>query len=350
MNSGLILPPLSALYSAAIRARLAAYSRGLLSASHLDAPVISVGNLTVGGTGKTPLVEKICRVLADQGRKVCILTRGYRRENPRERVLVSDGKAIKANEKESGDEAFLLAENLLGTAAVISDANRLAAGRWAKQELGVDTFVLDDGFQHLQIHRDLNVVVIDATDPWGGHELLPLGRLREPISGLKRADCAVITRAANGNLPALREELEQLMKGRPVLVTRMAPAALKTVSGSLTKLTDLPQPVAPFCGVGNPVSFFSLLQSAGVNLVAPRPFADHHRYTQKDINNIINEALQSGAKSVITTAKDAVKIRDLDFSLPCYVQEIEVVFEDENVLSTLLREAVTKTNSKDTNS
>ena len=193
--SSIVLAPLSVLYAAVTRTRLALYKRGVLKLSTLDAPVISVGNITTGGTGKTPLVEWVARALDRQGRKVCILTRGYGRENPNIRIVVSDGQRILANELEAGDEPRLLAENLLGLAAVISDADRFAAGQWANKEFGSDVFILDDGFQHLRLVRDLNIVTIDATNPWGGGRLLPYGRLREPRGVLSRADCVVITRA-----------------------------------------------------------------------------------------------------------------------------------------------------------
>src|SRR6202040_1050727 len=148
--SSIILAPLSVLYGAVTRTRLALYRRGLLKPSKLDAPVISVGNITTGGTGKTPLVEWVGRALDREGRQVCILTRGYGRENPNTRIVVSNGKEILASEREAGAEPRLLAQSLLGLAAVISDADRFAAGQWAIKKFGSDVFILDDGFQHLR--------------------------------------------------------------------------------------------------------------------------------------------------------------------------------------------------------
>jgi tetraacyldisaccharide 4'-kinase len=255
--------------------------------------------------------------------------------------LVSDGQSIQAIEKESGDEPFLLAEKLLGIAAVISDADRTAAGEWAIEELNIDAFVLDDGFQHLQLARDLNLVAIDATDPWGGNKLLPLGRLREPRSSLKRADCVVITRAEMRDVAGILNDLQRLVKGRPILISRMVPGALKTLAGEIVKVSDIPQPIAPFCGVGNPESFYHLLRCAGLVLIGTRSLADHHRYSQDEINEIAAEARRSGAHSLITTAKDAVKLRELKFSMPCFVQEIEIQFDDDAVLHKLLHGALT---------
>src|SRR5687768_10961141 len=213
---GLVLPPLSALYGAVTRTRLALYQRGTFHTTKLGRPVISVGNITAGGTGKTPLVEWVARNVAGAGKNVCILTRGYGRDNPQRQVVVSDGKTILATPAEAGDEPFLLATKLLGSAAVICNADRISAGRFAIETLGADCFVLDDGFQHLRLARDLNIVTIDATNPWGGGQLLPYGRLREPVSNLSRADCVVLTRCDQAeNLETLQAEIRDLTGGRP---------------------------------------------------------------------------------------------------------------------------------------
>ena len=173
------LTPLSGLYGVAMKARRALYQRGLFHVHKAGAPVISVGNLTTGGTGKTPLVEWIARALAQRQKRVCILTRGYGRQHPGSRVLVSNGSEIFSDAREAGDEPLLLAEKLKGEAAVICDADRVAAARWATENLGTELFILDDGFQHLRMARDYNIVAIDATNPWGNRRLLPAGNLRE---------------------------------------------------------------------------------------------------------------------------------------------------------------------------
>lgn len=341
MKQSLVMPPLSVLYGAIVRARLAAYARGLLSSSRLDAPVISVGNLTVGGTGKTPLVERICRLLADEGRKVCVLTRGYKRKNPNMRVLVSDGNAIHASVQDAGDEPFLLATNLLGRAAVISDANRVEAGRWAQKELGTNAFVLDDGFQHLQIERDLNVLVVDATDPWGGEQLLPVGRLREPLSGVKRANCIVITRTDEiSNAETLHARLQTLGKNQPILFSRMEASTVRSLHKTSDDFDPKLHKVSAFCGVGNPSSFFNLLRRNGYALANTRVFPDHHAYTEKDVELIIREARDKGATALITTAKDGVKLKDLQFEVPCFVQEIELAIDEDDRFIKLLRQAI----------
>jgi tetraacyldisaccharide 4'-kinase len=328
----LILPPLSVLYSAVTRTRLTLYRRGTFHSTRLDRPVISVGNITTGGTGKTPLVEWISRTLAEAGRKVCILTRGYGRDNPGRMVVVSDGTTVLATPSEAGDEPFLLATNLVGTAAVISNADRVAAGKEAISRFNTDCFVLDDGFQHLRLERDLNIVTIDATNPWGGGHLLPYGRLREPLSGLNRADCIVITRTDQvNNLTTLHNEIRKYGADVPVFESRMVTSRVTTLHDSSAALVP---PLAAFCAVGNQRSFFEAVTH---EVVLQKAFPDHHRYTQSDIDSLIDEARRAGAKSLITTAKDAVKLRSLSFSLPCYVQEIEPLIENVDELIRLIR-------------
>lgn len=323
----LILPPLSALYSAVTRTRVSLYQRGTFRTTKLDRPVISVGNMTVGGTGKTPLVEWVAKTLAGAGKKVCILTRGYGRQNPERQVIVSDGQAILATPAEAGDEPYLLASNLLGLAAVICNADRISAARDAIEVFGAECFVLDDGFQHLRLARDLNIVTVDATDPWGGGQLLPYGRLREPLSGLRRADCVVLTRCDQApDVDPLLNEIRSFIGFNPVFQSTMKPRRPPLPDG----------PVAAFCAVGNPNSFFEQLRNSGYELVVEKAFRDHHAYTQKDIDNLTDAATRAGAQSLITTAKDAVKLRALKFSLPYSVFEVEIAVKDEELFKNLL--------------
>ena len=340
-----MLAPLGLLYGAAMRARSALYRAGALPVYDAGAPVISVGNLTTGGTGKTPLVEWVARRLAEAGRRPCVLTRGYGRANPRSRVLVSDGTRLLADALDGGDEPRLLAESLLGTAAVLSDKDRAAAARWAQAELGSDAFVLDDGFQHLRLRRDLDIVTIDATNPWGGGSLLPRGRLREPLSALRRADVCVITRAdLADDVAGLRREVMRLSGGRPVFAARARTTELRplddTPPSAASGMSSLSQPIAAFCALGNSQAFFAHLRAGGHSLARTRAFPDHHRYTQKDVTALGREARASGARALLTTPKDAVKLRALRFDLPCFAVEIELEFDDETRLRGLILEAL----------
>jgi tetraacyldisaccharide 4'-kinase len=341
--NSLVLPPFSALYSLATRLRLAAYRRGLFSVSKLDATVISVGNITTGGTGKTPLVEWACRVLADEGKRVCVLTRGYRRQNPNEQVVASDGNKILAGVSEAGDEPLLLATKLLGIAAVVCNSNRIAAGQWAINNLRSEVFVLDDGFQHLRLARDLNIVTIDATNPWGGG-MLPYGRLREPLSGLARADCVVLTRTEEStDLESLITTLQKMVGRTPIFRSRMRSSGLRRLDGeSVDRGSLISRPVGAFCGVGNPASFFNHLRREGYELAFERAFPDHYSYRQADLDNILAEAKAKGAGSLLTTAKDAVKLSPLHFEVPCNVLEIRISIEDEAQLIQSIRNQLNK--------
>jgi tetraacyldisaccharide 4'-kinase len=337
----IVLPPLSMLYGAVTRTRLSLYRRGTFHTTKLDRPVISVGNITTGGTGKTPLVEWVARTIAAQGKKVCILTRGYGRKDAHLQVIVSDGYGVLASPAEAGDEPFLLATKLAGLSAVISSADRIAAGREAIKDFGTDCFVLDDGFQHLRLARDLNIVTIDATNPWGGGSLLPYGRLRETTDGLSRADCVVITRCDQiDSIAALRAEILRLTGERPIFESQMRAVRVSPLRNGSEAIAP-PARVAAFCAVGNPSSFFENLRRFGYELALEKSFPDHHVYSQDEIDSLMRAAEEAGASSLITTAKDAVKLRALSFSMPCYVLEIEIAIENGDELARLIIEAAT---------
>ncbi len=356
MKSSATLLPLSAIYGALTRARLAAYGRGWFSVSKLAAPVISVGNLTTGGTGKTPLVEWVCRALAREisdsegagtGVRVCVLTRGYGRENPKTQVVVSDGSQLLAGARTAGDEPALLAQNLLGVAAVIANPNRVAAGEWASENLHTKVFVLDDGFQHLRLARDLDIVTIDATNPWGGGHLLPYGRLREARAGLSRADCVVITRADQvADLASTATAIKKLVGATPIFSSRMVTSRVRRLDDDVADAGALrSQSFAAFCGVGNPESFFNHLRREGCTPVFTRAFADHHNYNQTELDTLVKEAKARGAAALVTTAKDAIKLATLELKLPGYVVEIQISIDDEDRLIELIRTTGKKSRS-----
>lgn len=337
----LIMMPLGVLYGAVTRARLAAYRSGIFSVSRLPTPVLSVGNITTGGTGKTPLVEWVCRVLAKDFDKVCVLTRGYGRAHPETQVVVSDGTQVLAGERQAGDEPYLLAKNLIGIAAVIANADRVAAGHWAIENLGVNVFVLDDGFQHLRLGRDLDIVTIDATNPWGDGELLPHGRLREEVTGLSRAGCIVITRAEQVESVDFLKQSIQKHTSAPILTSRMVTSRLRTIQGDIVdnmKLTN--KFIGAFCGIGNPASFFTHLQREPLRLVFTHAYSDHHVYKQFELDEIVEKANAAGASALVTTAKDAVKLSSLNMAMPCYELEIEISVDQRDQLIELIRNEV----------
>jgi tetraacyldisaccharide 4'-kinase len=340
MSSSIILPPFAALYGTVTRTRLALYRRGVFKPRKLNAPVISVGNITAGGTGKTPLVEYVAQMVGAGGTKVCILTRGYGRKDPDRQVLVSDGAGILATEEQAGDEPLLLAERLKGLVAVISNASRLAAGQWALANLKSEVFILDDGFQHLQLARDLNILTVDASDPWGGGKLLPRGLLREPLQGLSRADCIVLTRSDQAdNLNELQGKIKSINPSAPLFASRMRTRGFVRL-GTDDIAEEPPQALAAFSAIGNHDSFVRQLKVEGVDPIAVMRFRDHHRYTQSDLDEIVSKAKSAGAQALATTAKDAVKLANLSLAMPCYVLDIEIEIDDEERFRELVNAAL----------
>lgn len=314
----------------------------------VNRPVISVGNITTGGTGKTPLVEYLARAIACENLKPCILTRGYGRLTPAtKRVVVSDGKHILADSTEGGDEPRLLAENLLGQAAVISDADRTSAALWATENLGSNFFILDDGFQHRRLERDLDLVVIDATAPWSNRHILPLGRLREPLSALQRADAIILTRTELAvNTEQIISELKTYTRAEtPMLCARTVITGLQPlVNPGVNPVKNETSKHLAFCGIGNPQAFLGQLKQAGFQIISTRKFSDHHRYRQTEIDELQTQAQKLGADALITTAKDAVKLRHLSFILPCYTLGIEIKFNptDQFTLHRMLQRVIEK--------
>lgn len=336
------LAPLSLVYGAAVNIRSALYRNGIFKTQTVGVPVISVGNITTGGTGKTPLVEWIAGRLAERGHRVCVLTRGYRRANPSERVVVSDGERIVADIEQSGDEAMMLARSLVGKAAVVCDANRVAGAHWVIENLNPNVLILDDGFQHVRIGRDLDIVTLDATNPWGNSRLLPAGILREPIDSLSRADCIIVTRSGEAIEAGLQERIRQATDAPTVrsttVITRITPLGSPELEADREALRQ--PPVAAFCGIGNPNAFFQQLRAEGFDLRHTEVFRDHHKYSQTDIDRLTHRATDAGAHALITTAKDAVKLGSMRFTLPCYVVEIEMQIQEADRLLAFIDEAI----------
>ncbi|MFN0278459.1 MAG: tetraacyldisaccharide 4'-kinase [Pyrinomonadaceae bacterium] len=350
---------LSWIYSKIISARNQLYDRGVFEIFDLGARTISIGNITTGGTGKTPLVAYVASILAERGERVCILTRGYGRKDANKRVLVSDGAQILADPIVAGDEPFELAQKLLGKAMVIADADRVSAAEWAKRKFGITAFVLDDGFQHRKAKRDVDIVCVDATDSFGGGKTLPAGRLREPISNLARADIVVITRAnLAGDISNLKFEISDLnnvagffvAKNEVVHIIPLKEFHAKTQrtqsekprgehASERTGVTNIQASTRTafvFCGIGNPQNFFDQLRQESLSFIATETFRDHHLYTQRDVDDLEILAREKGAEIFLTTAKDAVKLSDLKFEIPCYVVEIEMLIDDPAAFAALL--------------
>ncbi|HWC77823.1 MAG TPA: tetraacyldisaccharide 4'-kinase [Blastocatellia bacterium] len=354
------------LYELLVRVRVAAYETGYLKAKQLQATVIGIGNITVGGTGKTPLVEYIARYLRDEGYSVAILTRGYSRSSRGRRALnvparvaeearvinQTNEPALKRKNDEAaahefGDEALMLARSL-GDVPVVVDRNRFEGGEWAEKVLGSEVFILDDGYQHLQLARDLNIILLDATDPFGEFEMVPFGRLREPLYGLKRADVVIITRA---HRPFDQAQVQAVLKlfsseGTPVLYFYSIIPRLRHLSTGETYDSNLfaGWNAALMCGIGNPHAFADDVLQIGVNIVRENFFADHHSFTQSDVDNVVASAREVGADAIIVTEKDAVRFDGLTFDgFPAYAAQLVLQSDDEVRLKSLLLRVVTST-------
>ncbi|HCA58867.1 MAG TPA: tetraacyldisaccharide 4'-kinase [Blastocatellia bacterium] len=324
------LSPFGWAYAAGAGLRNALYDRGWLAAHDLGAPAISIGNITAGGTGKTPIVALVAGMLIESGERVCILTRGYGRRDPAKRVVVADGSAILADAETGGDEPVELARRLGGKVVIIADADRVAAAKFARDNFGVTCFVLDDGFQHRRAARNLDIVCIDATDPFGGGELLPAGRLRESPANLCRADAIIITKAeAAVDLTKLGQEIRRFAPEAAIFRAESGVSGFTELAAFLAREADqtnrnLPGPAFAFCGLGNPKHFFKTLDEAGVEIAGTKAFRDHQRYTQADAERLDQAAKDAEAAAFVTTAKDAVKLQGLTFGLPCFVGELAV--------------------------
>lgn len=304
-------------YGAAIAVRNAGHALGLLPAHRLPCPVVCVGNLTVGGTGKTPMVIMVARRVVAAGRKVCILLRGYGRAGTTVEV-VSDGRDLLLDWQQAGDEAILLGRLLPGVPIVVG-GDRAEAGKVALRRFGPDTILLDDGFQHRQLHRDLDLVMVDATDPFGGGRLLPRGRLREPVVALRRAHAIILSRTDQApGLAGLRRRLEQIVPGAPQILTRHRPAGLANLAaGEDRPLESLRnRRVLAVSGIANPAGFHRTLTDQGAVLASTLAFPDHHPYGPADLARVQAAAREAGAEAIVTTEKDAVRMAGLEVRAP----------------------------------
>ncbi len=312
--AGRIMEPV---YSGLMRLRAGLYERGVFTTYRPRVPVISIGNLLMGGTGKTPHVIATCEFLMRHGLRPAVVTRGYGGRAGRGPLVVSDHDMVHADAVTAGDEPFMMACYMPGV-PVLAGSDRCACARYAEEQLGAQVIVLDDGFQHMALCRDRDVVLVPAKRPFGNDHVFPGGYLREPVDALKRASCLVITGCQQANdqqIQNLIHRLQAVVPGKPVFLSRyttegIRPLETAALDGSeqSSQPDPLEIPLFAVCAIGVPESFFSTLTACGLTVRASLTFRDHHSYTGEDMREIMKQARSSGAKAVVTTAKDAVKL------------------------------------------
>ena len=338
---GVFLQACSYLFNGIVQLRLWLYRHRIFHDHPLGCLVVVVGNLTVGGTGKTPVVEMFARALRDRGRKVAILSRGYKSKAPPfwkkwwfalthtaepPPRIVSDGTTVLLDSELAGDEPYMLARNLPGV-VVLVDKNRVKAGAYAIKQFGCDTLILDDGFQYLPLKGRLNLLLVDKTNPFGNGFLLPRGILREPVKHLSRASYIFLTKSKGRRDEELEAVIRKYNPGAEIIECGHKPQYLQRIGhGERRALADLRgKKIAAFSGIAAPESFEAFLRETGANLVSKRQFFDHYRFTPEDLTEVFAEAQRAGAEFVVTTEKDAVRIAaDAQFPLPCYYLRLEI--------------------------
>jgi tetraacyldisaccharide 4'-kinase len=335
-----LLYVLSGVYHRIVRVRLWLYEKRYVRVHALGCLVVSVGNLTVGGTGKTPIVEQLAYALTRQGRKVAILSRGYKsaaqpwwrkwhrklKGLPDPPRIVSDGRVLLLDSAQAGDEPYMLA-NHLKNVVVLVDKNRVKSGLFAMEKFGVDTLLLDDGFQYLPLKERIDVVLIDRETPFGNRYLLPRGTLREPPPHLKRANLIFITKCDGSDLTELKRELRQHNQHAEIIECRHAPKYVQAVFGDERHGLDFLKGlrVGAISGIARPESFEKGLRQLGAEILYTRRYADHHRYTEEEITHMIARSKARGARAVLTTEKDAVRFSTLTrLELPVLYLRVEI--------------------------
>ncbi len=323
---------LSRLYALIVTLRVFLYRKGILSSRRLKNPVVSVGNLTVGGTGKTPLVAFLAKTLKKAGYQPIILTRGYKRKSRAPVLLVSDGQQLLCTPEECGDEAYLLGQTLKEVPVVVC-RNRYLGGRFIEDRYRNVVHLLDDGFQHLELQRDLNILVLDATDPLGSNRLLPAGRLREPIKALQRADSIVISRSHIAHdIDHLETHIRRWNQSVPIAYFHHDVTGLFDAKNSQRRFVPrefLDKKVAALAAIGNPEVFLHDLAHYQMKVVDRFLFRDHHFLTQAELDQVLSLSRQLQVDAVITTEKDAVRLQSLQFEEEqIYVLQIEFKPQD----------------------
>ncbi len=301
------LAGLSYLYGLAVRARTMIYEKK--KKKELPGFVLSIGNLTVGGTGKTPAAAMMADWALKEGYRPAILSRGYGGKHGAKVFEVSDGQRLFCTAAEAGDEPYLLARNLQGVPVILSKV-RHEAGLLAHERYGSNFFILDDGFQHIRLKRDLDLVLLDASSPFGNMHLLPRGPLREPVEHLQRADAFILTRTGHGSNLIMMNYLKKKFGGKPAFQSEHVPEGFVLPNQGHTRAPDFVRGkrVAAFAGIAKPEAFREALVKLGAEVVFFRGFQDHHVYLESEFRKLVEEKQRLGAELLITTEKDYVRL------------------------------------------
>lgn len=338
-----LLRGLSQIYKGLVSARLKLYRNRILRERNLGCLVVSIGNLTVGGTGKTPVVEKFARALQDGGRKVAVLSRGYKSVKPplsqrlRRRLsgkapeidpprVVSDGQQLLLDSRTAGDEPFMLAANLKDV-VVITDKDRVKSGLHAIKHFNVDTLILDDGLQYLRLRHRLDIVLIDRYQPFGNEHLLPRGTLREPPKNLKRASYIFITKCNNEPNDKLIKRIRKYNRTAEIIECAHKPLHLVNIQTREELPLDLLKGAEIGCvsGIAVPESFEFGVTNLGAEIVVSRRYTDHHRYTEQEVLSFINHCVDRDVDMIVTTEKDFVRFPPLPRTdVPIYYLRVEI--------------------------
>lgn len=360
-----LLHALSYVYGALVYMKLEGYHMGLFKQKELDCFVISLGNITVGGTGKTPTAQQLARKIRDMGYKVVILNRGYRAKWHGDVGIVSDGKSLLMEAAQSGDEAYMLAKHLPKVPVLIG-RERSVSGQYAVENFGAQVAILDDGFQHWQLKRDLDIVLIDSVNVFGNGYMLPRGSLREPLSHLQRAKVCLLTKvdqAKDGSCEYIREKIAHYNVRAQIVESIHQPKACIELNEWRNNIADEGIPVEEMAGkrvvavsaIGNPASFEQTVRRTGADLIESVRFPDHHDYTSVEMLEVMEQAVQEDAEAILITEKDAVKIPDLSNEttasgkvVPIYVLTIAVKITkgEKEFYDMLKRKIEKKFNSK----
>lgn len=337
---------LSLIYGGAVKTREAFYNRGVLRSKKLPCIVISIGNITVGGTGKTPMTIHVAELVKRLGYKVVVISRGYKGLSEKTGGIVSDGKIIFMKPDESGDEPFIIA-NRLKSIPVVVGKNRFNSGMMALNSFNPDVMVLDDASQHLQLKRDIDLVLLDNSYPFGNHRLLPRGLLREPLSALMRGDAFILTRSDVAKEPESKYnsvKLKSYTRGKPIFKAIHVPYIYEVVKGGAISSQGIYENPCTqgfeflrgrsafiFSGIARNIDFYNTVKGFKCEVKGYSEFTDHHRYTDRDLNMILQSAKESDTDFIITTEKDYARIENrINWPIDLVVVGIKISFENND--------------------